>query len=254
MLSCHSLTLQVPGRILCRDLSVTFAPGEVWAVLGRNGSGKSTLMHALAGLDHATTAAVTLDGLPLMAAPRAARARAVGVLLQHEETQFWGGVLDFVLLGCFPHARAWRGFDHDDAARAMRALDAVGLGSESGRSYVTLSGGERQRARIAQLLAQDPRVFLLDEPLQHLDLQHQVRVLGLFQQLAGQQERAVAIVLHDALWPSRFCSHALLLYDDGTALTGPARDVLTRAHLERLFDSPLTEVGVGEDRYFVPHV
>ena len=254
MLSCRDLTLEVPGRVLCRGLSLTLAPGEVWAILGRNGCGKTTLVHALAGLAPSAATAVTLDGSALAAVPRGARARSIGVLLQHEETEFWGSVRDYVLLGRFPHAGAWRGFDCEDEARAAAALQALEIEPLAERFYATLSGGERQRARIAQLLAQNPRFFLLDEPLQHLDLEHQGRVLRLFQRLARQERRTIAMVLHDLTWPGRSCTHALLMYGDGMAVAGAAREVLRRDPLERLYGAPLAEMAVGEARYFVPNV
>jgi iron complex transport system ATP-binding protein len=254
MLSCHNLTLQVPGRVLCRDVSVTLEPGQVWAFLGRNGCGKTTLVHALAGLDRAVGAAVELDGGAFAGVSRRSRARAVGVLLQHEEAEFWGSVFEYVLLGRYPHSKRWHGFDAEDEARAERALETVELASFSARRYTTLSGGERQRARIAQLLAQEPRVFLLDEPLQHLDLKHQVRALELFRRLARDERRAVAMVLHDLLWPARCCTHALLMHHDGTVAAGTASGLLTRENLERLYGTPLVEVRHGGFSYFVPHV
>jgi iron complex transport system ATP-binding protein len=254
MLSCHKLTLQVPGRILCRNVSVTLEAGQVWAFLGRNGCGKTTLVHALAGLDHEAGAAVELDGGAYASASRRSRARAVGVLLQNEEAEFWGSVFEYVLLGRYPHSTRWRGFDADDEARAARALETVELASFSARRYLTLSGGERQRARIAQLLAQEPRVFLLDEPLQHLDLRHQAHVLELFQRLARDGRRAVAMVLHDLLWPARCCTHALLMHHDGTVAAGTASELLTRENLERLYGTPLAEVNHAGFRCFIPHV
>ena len=253
-LGCRQLRLQVPGRILCDDVSVTFEPGQMWAILGRNGCGKTTLVHALAGLDRAAGAAVELDGVVLANTPRRRRARDIGVLLQQEETEFWGSVLDYVLLGRFPHADSWTGFSREDETCAAQALETVELAPLSTRRYVSLSGGERQRARIAQLLAQDPRAFLLDEPLQHLDLQHQARVLARFQQLARDERRMVAMVLHDALWPGRYCTHALLIYDGGAIASGESGKVLTRANLERLYAAPLAEVSYDGGSYFVPHV
>lgn len=253
-LGCENLTLEVPGRILCRAITFAIEPGQLWAVLGRNGSGKTTLVHALAGLQPHASGAVTLDGAGLASRTSRQRAREIGVLLQQEETDFWGSVLEYVLLGRFPHARSWFGWRSEDEESAMAALDTVALAAFAQRRFATLSGGERQRARIAQLLAQAPRFFLLDEPLQHLDLKHQARTLALFRELAREDSRAVAMVLHDALWPGRFCTHALLIYDDGNALAGPAREVLTRGNLERLYGCELTELEHDEGRYFVPHV
>jgi iron complex transport system ATP-binding protein len=254
MLGCRHLRLEVPGRLLCADVSVTFGAGEIWAILGRNGSGKTTLVHMLAGLKRATGSTVELDGIALDATSRKHRGRRIGVLLQQEEAEFWGSVLDYVLLGRYPHASSWTGYSRDDERRAEQALEAVELAQLAARRHVSLSGGERQRARIAQLLAQDPGVFLLDEPLQHLDLQHQVRVLSRFQRLAREEQRVVAMVLHDALWPGRYCTHALLIYDDGALASGTAGKVLTRANLERLYGATLAEVSYDGGSCFVPHV
>ena len=253
-LSCENLALSVPGRTLCRGVSFTIAPGEMWAVLGRNGSGKTTLLHTLAGLRHQEDGRVRLNGRPVNSRAERERAQEIGLLLQHEEGRFWGSVREYVLLGRFPHASPWSGWGSEDEEAARAALDAVALAALAGRRFETLSGGERQRARIAQLVAQSPHFYRLDEPLQHLDLNHQVRTLALFRRLARRTERGSAMGLHDALWPGRYCTHALLLQDDGEARAGPARDMLTRDNLERLYGCRLTELGDGEGSYFVPHV
>jgi iron complex transport system ATP-binding protein len=254
MLICENLTLQVPGRILCPAITFAIEPGQLWAVLGRNGSGKTTLVHALAGLQRHANGGVRLDGAALASRTSRERAREIGVLLQQEDGEFWGSVLEYVLLGRFPHARSWFGWQREDEEGAIAALQAVELTDFAQRRFATLSGGERQRARIAQLLAQAPRIFLLDEPLQHLDLKHQARTLALFRDLALKEARAVAMVLHDALWPGRFCTHALLIHDDGNALAGPASEALTRSNLERLYGCRLEELAHEEGRYFVPNV
>jgi len=253
-LVCECVTLTVPGRVLCRELTFTVTPGEVWAVLGANGSGKTTLLHAIAGLQPCAAGEVRWDGSPSGARPGRARARAIGLLMQHEDSAFWGSALEYVRLGRFPHMRSWFAWQRDDDERAAAALGAVGLALLAGRSYGTLSGGERQRARIAQLIAQAPRLILLDEPLQHLDLRHQALAVALFRRLAREEARAVVMVLHDAVWPGRACSHALLIFEGGSTLAGAARDVLTRGNLERLYGCPLQEFAQDGDRYFVPHV
>ncbi len=252
MLACSGLTLAVPGRVLARAIGFEVRGGEIWAVLGANGSGKTTLVHALAGLAPAPAGTVTLDGAPLASCGSAERAASIGVLLQQEEADYWGSALDYVLLGRFPRARSWFGWSAGDEAAARAALAAVGLDAFAARGYRTLSGGERQRARIAQLLAQEPRALLLDEPLQHLDLRHQVAVLRLVSGLAREHGRAVVMVLHDALWPARFCSHALLLYGDGAVEAGAAADLLGRERLERLYGCPLREIESDGRKFFAP--
>jgi iron complex transport system ATP-binding protein len=254
MLRCADLTLAVPGRVLCRELSAVFGAGEVWAVLGRNGTGKSTLIHTLAGLSAPAGGHVELDGEDLSAFDPRERARRVGVLLQIEEGTFWGTVAEYILLGRYPHAARWTGYAKEDREEAHAALDAVGMAALARQRYATLSGGERQRARIAQILAQGPRIFLLDEPLQHLDLAHQAQVLALIGLRAHERRETAVMVLHEPLWIGRACTHALIFGGDGRAEAGPAHALVTRERLERAYGCRLREVADGEGRCFVPDV
>src|SRR5258706_9629479 len=177
MLRTEGLRLSYPGQMLVDAMTLEFRRGEMWAVLGRNGSGKSTLLHALAALRPPEAGRVTLKDTRADAVPRRALARDIGVLLQEESREFWGSVRDYVLLGRYPHARSAFGWSAEDERIAETEIEALHLGALRDRAYASLSGGERQRARVAALFAQRPAVYLLDEPLQHLDLPHQVAVL-----------------------------------------------------------------------------
>jgi iron complex transport system ATP-binding protein len=250
MLRCENLTLEVPGRTLVRDLTQGFSAGECWVILGENGAGKSTLLHALGGLSQARGGHVTYGGHRLTDMGARARARTIGVLLQQEDRGFWGSVLEYVLMGRYPHGRRFFGRQGADEAIARRCLEDFDLTTLAQRRFATLSGGERQRARLAQLFAQAPQALLLDEPLTHLDLRHQVRVLDLLRRAAREQGSTVITVLHDTWWPGVFGDHALLLYGDSEVLGGKTGAVLTRANLERLYHCPLqTVAGAGEARH-----
>jgi iron complex transport system ATP-binding protein len=178
MLEAKGLSLSAGGRELVRALDLSLAPGQCWSLLGRNGAGKTSLIHALAGLRRPQSGAVALDGVPLASIGRKDIARRVAVLLQDEETDFWGSVIDFVMLGRYPRSGSAWSRDAESLAQAGRWLAELELADRAAQAYRTLSGGERQRARIAQLLLQDSGVMLLDEPLQHLDLRHQAIVMG----------------------------------------------------------------------------
>ncbi len=253
-LACLDVDLAVPGRLLCRGLNVRFEPGQVWAVLGRNGTGKSTLIHALAGLARPESGRVELADRALDRIDPVARARSVGVLLQLEEGAYWGTVFEYVLLGRFPHASGWAGYTLEDRAEAAAALRHMRMEEFAQRRVVSLSGGERQRVRIAQILAQRPNVFLMDEPLQHLDLAHQAHVVALIAARVRDFNETAVMVLHEPLWIGRACTHALIFSGDGQVVGGAAADLLTRERLERAYGCALSEVAHGEGRCFVPNV
>mgnify|MGYP001168637461 FL=1 len=252
MLRTEGLRLAYPGRNLVAGLTLAFQPGEVWAVLGRNGSGKSTLLHALAALRPPDAGNVTLKDAKVGSVPRRTLARHIGVLLQEESREFWGSVRDYVLLGRYPHARSPFGWSAEDERIAENEIEAMHLGALGNRPFATLSGGERQRARVAALFAQRPAVYLLDEPLQHLDLPHQVAVLERLSIEARNSGAIVVMVLHDLLFAARYANRFLLLFGDGRFSVGPADEALTADHLAEVYGFPLVAVEVGGERLFLP--
>jgi iron complex transport system ATP-binding protein len=242
MLEASGLDVTVGGRDLVRALDLSLAPGQCWALLGRNGAGKTSLILALAGLRAPLSGTITLGGVPLPAMKRGEIARRIGALLQDEDTDFWGSVLDYVLLGCYPRSRSAWGRDAGNVARARHWLAELDLADRAAQSYRTLSGGERQRARIAQLLVQDAEILLLDEPLQHLDLRHQAQVMRTLSASASGG-KAVLMALHEPGYAARHCGFSVLLYDAGRTSLGRSSDMLTQANLETLYHCRLETTG-----------
>ena len=251
MLAASGLRLAVPGRTLIDGLDFFAAPGQCWAVLGKNGAGKTSLLLALAGLRAPEAGTVALDGTMIAARRRREVARRVGILLQDETESFWGTALEYAMLGRLPHEPAPFGADPAAERAALAALAEVDLAGHAAQPYRTLSGGERQRARLAQLLVQSPELLLLDEPLAHLDLGHQVAVMRLLARLAAGG-RVVVMALHEPFWAARVCDHAVLLYDSGRFRQGPTHEVLTQDHLEALYGCRLEPAAAAATPVFLP--
>ncbi len=252
MLRAEGVSLRLPERSLVEALEVEFRAGERWAVLGVNGAGKSTLIQVLAGLRVPDGGVVALKGMPIREQSRRSVARCLGVLLQEETRDYWGSVYDYVMLGRYPHARGLFGPAAADRDTVLAALDALDLRTLAARAYRSLSGGERQRARLAALIAQQPDILLLDEPLQHLDLAHQV---GLLELLAGQsrpRSALIVLVLHDLMFALRYCDRVLLMYGDGRHLHGPASEMCTPDRLGALYRFPLEAHDLDGERVLLP--
>lgn len=242
ILSVRDLAVSIGPHRVCGGLDFDLAPGARLAILGKNGAGKSTLLATLAGLRAPDRGTIQLDGRTYAELGLAAAARWRGWLGQDRSDPFASTVLDTVLTGRHPHLGRWAWETAPDRAIASAALAAMGLAGMEQREIRTLSGGERQRAAIATLLAQEPRLYLLDEPLAHLDLNHQIATLEFLRQRARMAPVAFAMVLHDPNFALRFCDRALLLFGDGTHLAGPAATVIDAANLSRLYGHPLRRI------------
>src|SRR5208283_969628 len=236
---------------VCSGLDLTVEPGQCWAILGRNGTGKTTLLHTLSGLRRPAAGTIEILGRPLAVTSRRDIARLRGLLAQDDSDAFPATVLETVLIGRHPHLSRWQLEGAEDLRIAREALAAADMAGTETRDVRTLSGGERRRVALAALLAQQPQLFLLDEPSSHLDLAHQIALLDRLVGTVRPHGKALVMVVHDINLAARYCDHALLL-DNGNALAGPAADLLRAEQLSAVFGITLQAVPGPRGSVFTP--
>jgi zinc/manganese transport system ATP-binding protein len=248
-------TVRIGERPILSDVSLTIRHGEFVAVLGPNGAGKSTLMRAILGL--VPLAAGSIDVLGR--SPRQARS-GIGYLPQRQSfdsaTRVRG--VDLVTLGLdgarwgvpLPltgHARRRR---REERARVAEVIDLVGAGAYAHRAIGELSGGEQQRLLIAAALVRRPRLLILDEPLDSLDLPNQASVAGLIRRIATSEGVAVLLVAHDVNPLAAYLDRVVYLAR-GRALCGEVEEVITAEKLTDLYGTPIEVLRTSDGRLVV---
>ena len=188
------LSFSYGRRPVLSDVSFQIQPGEFTIILGKNGSGKSTLLRIMAGLLKPESGSLQVMGRDLTGLSLSERAKVIGYLPQFHRPIFPFSVEDVVLTGRASHVNLIPG--HEDRRLALSALERTGIIHLRSRPFTELSGGEQQLVMIARVLAQEPRIVLLDEPTAHLDFLNQARLLRLVRELVNA-ELAVVAVLHD---------------------------------------------------------
>jgi zinc/manganese transport system ATP-binding protein len=247
--------VRIGGRSILSDVSLTIGHGEFVAVLGPNGAGKSTLMKAILGLVPLTHGSVNVLGRP----PQQARAQ-IGYLPQRQSfdtaTRVRG--VDLVTLGLdgarwgvpvplTPRARRRR---REERQRVEEVIALVGAGAYAHRAIGELSGGEQQRLLIATALVRRPRLLILDEPLDSLDLPNQAAVAGLIRRIASAEDVAVLLVAHDVNPLAAYLDRVIYLAG-GQALCGEVDEVITAQTLTALYGTQVEVLRTSDGRLVV---
>ncbi len=252
LVATRALTLRAGTRTLVKSLTQAFGAGEIWCVAGANGAGKTTLIGALAGLRAGAAGHVEIEGRALAAWPAEQLARRRALMPQDTRDAFSASVLDIVLLNRYPHLAGWGWERDEDRAAAQAALAMLGLESLTARDVLSLSGGERQRVGLAAVLCQEAPLLLLDEPLAHLDLHHQIACLDALARWVSTSPRTIIFSCHDLNLARRYATHALLLDGRGGFHAGPVREVLTAERASAAFGHPLVLIHDGLHEALVP--
>jgi zinc/manganese transport system ATP-binding protein len=241
------------GRTVWSGLDLEIGEGEFVAVLGPNGSGKSTLLAVLLGLLPLQAGEAAVFGLR----PGAANSQ-IGYLPQRRSfdtaTRVRG--VDLVRLGL--DGRRWgvplparlSAAGRAAARRVAEAVDLVGAGAYAERPIGELSGGEQQRLLIAQALVRRPRLLLLDEPLDGLDLPNQAGVAALVQRICSREGVTVLLVAHDVN-PILPYLDRVVYFGAGRGVEGPPREVITGATLSDLYGVPVEVLEASDGRLVV---
>lgn len=243
MLEVRGLRVAYRERVVLEDVNLLVRPGELVGLIGPNAAGKSTLLRAVAGTVP-YWGQVFICGHDQRRLSRRELARLVAVVPQAPTLPPLFTVAEVVMLGRTPYLN-WLGWERpEDWAAVGRALGLTGLAELADRPVGQLSGGERQRVVIARALAQEPQVLLLDEPLNNLDIAHQVKIIRLVRRLAREQGLAVVLTAHDLSLVAQAADRVVLLNRGRTVAEGSPAEVVRQELIRQVYG---TDVAVWPD-------
>jgi len=233
-LAVHDLTVAYHRKPVLWDIDLDIPEGKLAGIVGPNGAGKSTLIKACLDLIPKTSGRIGIYGKPYRA-----QRRLVGYVPQRESVDwdFPVSALEVVAMGTYRRLGWFRRVGRQQKEAAMAALEKVGIGHLADRQISQLSGGQQQRVFLARALAQDARVYFMDEPFAAVDAATEAAIVELLQELNAQGKTCL-VVHHDLATVTRYFDWLILL-NMRVVASGPTPEVFTGENLEKTYGGQL---------------
>lgn len=233
-LNVKNLQVELGGKTIVNDVSISINLGQWVCIIGPNGAGKSSLLKAIAGII-SSSGDLLVDDVNLRELSHRDRACWVAYVAQEPIMPSGMKVFDYILLGRTAHLKMLASESDLDIEVAHFAVNELGLEAFVERDVATLSGGERQRVAIARALTQASPIVLLDEPTTALDVGYQQEVLELIDRLCKENKIAVISTMHDLTIAGLYPDELMLLHNGIIHEKGKPEKVLTRENISAVY-------------------
>lgn len=237
----NGVTVLAGKKPLINGASFCVYPNDFFMIAGPNGAGKTTLIRALCG-EMPYTGLITYNGCDVRAMQSKAFAKNIGILSQKNSAGYAFTAREVIETGRYAYSKGLiprlLGTDREAVETAMQYTNTAAFAE---RSVLTLSGGEYQRVMLAKIIAQDPAVLVLDEPVNHLDFPHQLEFFELLKSWVADRNKTVIAVVHDFNLVKAYGTRALLLSNAQIYASGNIREVFTEQNLKHVYNVDVAE-------------
>ena len=223
-----------------RDISLKIEAGEFVGIIGPNGAGKTTLLTLVNGFTRVSQGTVSVLGKLVNGSGRHELRKQVGYVAQITaiDRRMPVTVRDVVMMGRYGVLGLFHRPGENDKKIVENAISMVGMSSIADRPIGNLSGGEQQRVSIARCLAQEPKIFLLDEPTAALDWKAQSEILELVHRIHDEKNLTTLFVTHDMDALPHTCDRVVLMKNGTVVADGPPEKLISIESLSRLYGLP----------------
>lgn len=235
LLKVNNLSGGYDKKVVIKDISLEVKKGDFLGIIGPNGSGKSTLLKLMSRALIPQKGKIIFEDKDILQMKLKEFAQKAAFVPQDTVINFSFSVEEIVLMGRTPYLGRLQFEAKEDFLIAQQALSLTDAAYLKDKRIDELSAGERQRVIIAKALAQQPALLFLDEPTSHLDIGHQIQILGLLRKLNRQERLTIVMVLHDLNLASEYCNRIVLVNEGEIFKEGPPCEVLTYQNIETVY-------------------
>ena len=233
----EKLSFSYDVKKVLEQINMEINKGSFFCIIGPNGSGKSTLLKVISAALKPQKGVVYVEGIDISHIKNRSVAKLISFVPQNTSLEFDFKVSDIVLMGRYPYINKFIGEKQEDLELAEKAMQYTNTLFLKDRSFMELSGGERQRVILAQALTQNTEILILDEPVSHLDLQHQMEILNLIKKMCVDKKLTAITVLHDLNLASAYSDYIVMMRNGEIKRQGTPFETLTASGIKEIFDT-----------------
>src|SRR4030042_3529521 len=237
ILSVKNLNLSYGKKKIRDNVSFNVEKGEFISILGPNGAGKSTIINLISSILKDYEGRIEVSGRNLKSLKSNDVAKMIAVVPQYTDPGFSFTVAELVMMGRNPYISRFGTERKEDFHAADEAMEKTKISTFANRKFSELSGGEKQRVIIAQALAQNSPILLLDEPTSHLDINFQLEFMNLFLDLNKKEEKTIIGIFQDINLAIQNSQRIMLLKEGRIFSFGSVEDTINRENIRNVFGS-----------------
>lgn len=222
--------------------------GQLNILIGPNGAGKSSLLRIIAGLERPSEGEILIGEKNIAHFHTYELAKTISYVPQSDEIYSNQIIEDLIGLGRLPLQKTGQTNKQIDKAIIQETAKKLGCEHLLSREYVTLSGGEKRLVRLACALVMEPKILLIDEPFNHLDMKYQAVFIRILDELAKSGMNIVAIV-HDLNIAANFGNRLFLMKNGGMLSIGNSDTVISNENIKRAYEIEVEIQKIGSQKF-----
>ena len=235
-LQTKDLVVGYDGVPLISGVNITLHAGEILTLIGPNGAGKSTILKSIVGYLDSLGGTVFLSGKQSSELSAHEMSLELAVMLTERMRTELLTCADIVETGRYPYTGRLGILSDEDRVKVREAMDMVHVWDLRDRDFMQISDGQRQRIMLARAIAQEPRIIMLDEPTNYLDIHYQIELLNVLRRLVKVRDVAVIMSLHELPLAAKVSDYVMCIKGDGVVAAGTAEEIFTPAIINELYD------------------
>ncbi|MBE6473888.1 MAG: ABC transporter ATP-binding protein [Coriobacteriaceae bacterium] len=235
-LETRDLVVGYDGSPLIGHVDIELHAGEILTLIGPNGAGKSTILKSIAGHLEPIGGAVFVSGEPLEGYSAHDLSLELSVMLTDRMRTELLTCADVVEMGRYPHTGRLGILTDEDRRKVREAMELVHVWDLRDHDFMRISDGQRQRIMLARAIAQEPRIIVLDEPTNYLDIRYQIELLNVLRRLVSSRDVAVIMSMHELSLARKVSDYVMCVKGDCICAQGPVEEIIVPEVIDDLYD------------------